>query len=315
MTTPRIERVPAEERPAALARLAVAFGQRCGSRAEILALEALVGLPSLRFDAFRVQRSATATYLGVLRFPGRSAMLLPMVGPVNQVNPDDLTALATHAVSEFASRKDAFAQALLHPHDARTAACLVAAGLRCVTTLRYLQRDATFPWTEPPRADECAWRPYDPGVHGAFIRTLAQTYVESNDCPELSETRTPEEALETHRAGALFDASLWELAVIGDEPCGCVLLAPVFGGSMLEVAYMGVSAGWRKRGIGALLLRRALAQCRARGARRLTLAVDDRNDAARRLYDRFGFSEAAQRTAWLWSHRARPGASDSARVP
>jgi ribosomal protein S18 acetylase RimI-like enzyme len=71
-------------------------------------------------------------------------------------------------------------------------------------------------------------------------------------------------------------------------------------GPVLELVYMGVMPAWRRRGVGTLLLRRALARCREVGAKEITVVVDVRNTPARRLYERFAFTTVAQREAHLY---------------
>jgi ribosomal protein S18 acetylase RimI-like enzyme len=52
---------------------------------------------------------------------------------------------------------------------------------------------------------------------------------------------------------------------------------------------IGVSPGWRGRGIGTALLDRLISQARGRGMRAISLSVEDGN-RARALYERAGFN-------------------------
>ncbi len=54
---------------------------------------------------------------------------------------------------------------------------------------------------------------------------------------------------------------------------------------------MGVAPAWRRRGIGAALLSEAFRWARWAGIEKLSLTVYPDNEAARRLYERFGFVE------------------------
>ena len=67
---------------------------------------------------------------------------------------------------------------------------------------------------------------------------------------------------------------------------------------------MGVVAGRRRRGVGDLLLRRALQRCRESESRELTAVVDERNAPARQLYVRFGFMPIAAREAYIHTCQA-----------
>src|SRR5262249_46521256 len=92
---------------------------------------------------------------------------------------------------------------------------------------------------------------------------------------------------------------LWEVALIDGVPAGCLLLSRTDVGGLIEVVYMGVAVEFRRRGVGRLLIQRALQRARECGVRGITLVVDERNDGARRLYERFGFAIVARRDAWL----------------
>jgi ribosomal-protein-alanine N-acetyltransferase len=54
----------------------------------------------------------------------------------------------------------------------------------------------------------------------------------------------------------------------------------------------------RRLGVGSALLSRVLAEAARLGARRVTLEVRRSNEAARRLYERFGFTVAGVRTRY-----------------
>ena len=52
---------------------------------------------------------------------------------------------------------------------------------------------------------------------------------------------------------------------------------------------MAVADGWRGRGVGSLLLERAVAWAREQGAHKMFLEVWPHNTGAQRLYEKFGF--------------------------
>lgn len=62
-----------------------------------------------------------------------------------------------------------------------------------------------------------------------------------------------------------------------------------------ELANIAVRPELRGRGLGARLLDEVLAAARRRGVTQLYLEVRDSNDAALRLYERFGFREVGRR--------------------
>jgi GNAT superfamily N-acetyltransferase len=67
-----------------------------------------------------------------------------------------------------------------------------------------------------------------------------------------------------------------------------------------------VTAASRRRGVGTDLLGFALERARGRGARLVALTTNERNEAARRLYERSGFRAERERYARgraLWLER------------
>jgi mycothiol synthase len=94
-----------------------------------------------------------------------------------------------------------------------------------------------------------------------------------------------------------YDPTLWLLAIDGDEPAGA-LTASVWDdrGWVNEV---GVLATHRGRGIGAALLRQALATFAGRGVRRIILNVDSENaTGATALYERVGMRVLRRWDLW-----------------
>lgn len=88
-----------------------------------------------------------------------------------------------------------------------------------------------------------------------------------------------------------FDPSLWWLVEDGDELAALSLNRWHFSGDpqfgWIEV--LGVRPPWRRRGLGAALLRHSFRDFRARGATRVGLGVDAENTTgAVRLYERVG---------------------------
>jgi mycothiol synthase len=84
------------------------------------------------------------------------------------------------------------------------------------------------------------------------------------------------------------DPSLWFIAWDEDEIAGVIRCdAMKFGGGFVGV--LGVRRPWRRRGIGAALLRRAFVEYHRRGVNRVSLGVDSENrSGATKLYERVG---------------------------
>jgi ribosomal protein S18 acetylase RimI-like enzyme len=94
----------------------------------------------------------------------------------------------------------------------------------------------------------------------------------------------------------------------GGEPAGYVALGrPTRLESnrhVLSVRGLAVAPAFQGRGLGRALLRAAVEEARARGARRLTLRVLGTNVGGRALYESFGFVvEGVQRDEFLLDGR------------
>jgi mycothiol synthase len=90
-----------------------------------------------------------------------------------------------------------------------------------------------------------------------------------------------------------FDASLWFLAIDGDEIAGVALCRQ--RGEYGWVNTLAVRRPWRKRGVGMALLRHAFSEFHRRGERQVSLGVDGQSlTGATRLYERAGMYTCEQ---------------------
>ena len=151
-----------------------------------------------------------------------------------------------------------------------------------------------------PRAGNGSWITYSNQTEPLFCEAIERSYVASMDCPEIAKMRTAQQSLMSHRAVGIFDPAKWFVLREGDRPLGVLLLNRVRNERAMEVVYMGVSQAARGKGVGDLLMQRALSLS-ARESTSLILAVDSRNDPAKQLYARWGFVEIARRAAWIAS--------------
>lgn len=251
-----------------------------------------------------------------LESPGRTAMLFLRDGGLAEADAATLARLVEHAVAAESKRDVCLLQCLLHPEDESNAGVLRRGGFREIATLLYLERRVASGLTPmdagPPAAlGDCSlqWRTYeDPRhvsqpraavPHQRFADLILATYQDSLDCPALTGLRHVDDVIAGHQAVGLFNPEHWLLLECDGQVAGCVLLVESVLHGALELTYMGVHPSWRRRGVGGLLLSRALRLARGEEFDSVTLAVDAANVPALRLYDSFGFRETTRRRAWL----------------
>jgi len=212
---------------------------------------------------------------------------------------------ATVAVIERACR-DAeaagvrIAQTLLEPRERSERQTFQHADFRFLATLSYLERSPLSPPPEPPDWPvDVALEAYRESTREAFLAALHASYEDTLDCPGLSGLRKTENVLEGHLATGAFERDLWTLVRIDGRPSGVLMMNPAPAHNNIELVYLGLAKWARGRGLGRELLRRGLAQTSGRAERAITLAVDERNAPAIRLYFRHGFRRLLRRTAMI----------------
>jgi len=232
-----------------------------------------------------------------------SSVLTPALAPVSASGPA-VVRLLEEASRLARGRAVLFLQGMIPPEAVHQAELYRQASFAPLARLIYLETDLAQPVLSGKSTPPVTWETYSPRTHDLFARVVEGTYEQSLDCPRLNSLRDIEDVLASHRATGEFDPDFWLVAVADSEPAGTLLLSHTPERSSYEVVYMGLLPGWRGRGYGGALLRRAVELAREQAAAVLTLAVDARNTPARRLYRRFGFREVCRRDAWI---RVLPG--------
>jgi ribosomal protein S18 acetylase RimI-like enzyme len=100
----------------------------------------------------------------------------------------------------------------------------------------------------------------------------------------------------------VFCPEEWAIYYLGDRAAGCILINDSASNQEAELVYLGVVPECRGTGISRLMLRDGAAQLRGGGKRRLSLAVDARNDFACRLYESEGFKPTHRALAYAAFH-------------
>ena len=232
--------------------------------------------------------------------PGRTMLLLgPASAPAHVAGQQAAGGLVDAVCVHYAARDVQLAQVLLDPADAAAHRLYEARDFHRVAQLIYLQavpRRKAAPPVLPPGT---RWVGYGPETHALFGRAITATYHQSLDCPRLNGLRDIEDVLAGHKASGEFDPLLWALLCDGDAPLGALLLARAAPADTVELVYLGLTPAARGRGLGAVMMRQALAVAAAGGASRLSLAVDSENVPALKLYYRHGMQRVGAKDALM----------------
>jgi GNAT superfamily N-acetyltransferase len=127
---------------------------------------------------------------------------------------------------------------------------------------------------------------------------LRETYEDTLDCPGLAELRSDADILDGHRRGGQYDPDLWTVLRVDGRDAGAALLNRLPANGSVELTYLGLAKWARGRGLGAVLLDAALHRASGVPERLVSLAVDERNTPAERLYRSRGFRTVSRRRAF-----------------
>lgn len=277
--------------------LAPGDGEREASPQQVAGFLASAAVGGGELRGYRLaEQGAIRALLATLVLPGRVALVF-VPGRMPGCDAEAMRHLSAAVFGLPGMAGLHYAQALVEEQNGARIERLRALGFTRLTELLYLEREVTHPWVDKSEA-ALDWLPYSAADHSRFASLMARTYEDSRDCPELTGIRPMDDVIASHKAAGPFEPGLWQMALRDGAPAGCILLGRI-GPTALEIVYMGVAPSERGRGLGQALLRRGFDLARRARAQWLTLAVDARNDHARRLYERFGFRQVAARGAYL----------------
>ena len=140
-------------------------------------------------------------------------------------------------------------------------------------------------------------------------RLIEETYVSTLDCPELENIRSWRDVIDSHKASGRFDPRGWIIASLKGQLAGLALVNRMTARPACELVYMGVSPAFRGKGLGRVLVQRALEATLLLDADTLTLAVDTRNKPALKHYRRCRFTATDTRDAYFVPPAQSPTAS------
>ncbi len=203
------------------------------------------------------------------------------------------------------------AQALVGAEEQDQSAAFERAGFVRLAELAYLRRTIprggrSVPPALPPGVELVALADLPPADGKRLLReALGRSYEGTLDCPALCGMRTVDDVIASHRSVGRYDPRWWWVMLCEGEAQGCVLLSHGTDPQHCELVYLGLSAAVRGRGLGAELLRGAVARlASASVASELMCAVDLANVPALRLYKRAKFRQVSSRTALVRPLRA-----------
>jgi len=234
--------------------------------------------------------------------PGRTLLLLTSQ---EMTSPNIPAARLVQEICErFAVQGVQLAQVLLESQYHRSRQFFASMGFKEIAELIYLQGSVPRNTTEPVMPEHMRWLEYSPATHALFADAIAKTYRDSLDCPDLSGLREIDDVVAGHLATGEFDPAGWQLLLEGDQAMGALLLSRIPQSDAMELVYLGLSPEARGRGLGILLMRQAFFLILRNQRRRLSLAVDSKNEPALKLYYRFGMRQVATRWAMICDLRA-----------
>ncbi|MGC8551278.1 MAG: GNAT family N-acetyltransferase [Phycisphaerae bacterium] len=212
---------------------------------------------------------------------------------------------ALKIASEDAKQAGAsMAQVMLAASDVVAPNTLKLAGYDFLARLAYLERSRhRFGWSRRGASGALPvgfdWLTWTPERKSLFEDVITKTYIDTADCPKLAGVRHITDVLAGHQAVGHFDPSLWLVLRHNGSAVGALLMARVPERSALEIVYLGVTPDQRGHGCGRLLLNRAVAEHARSGFNHLSLAVDEANRPAVRLYESAGFENVGERQVFF----------------
>ncbi|HTV47154.1 MAG TPA: GNAT family N-acetyltransferase [Phycisphaerae bacterium] len=201
------------------------------------------------------------------------------------------------ALADSAAAGMALAQCLLETDDRPAIEVFHASGFSDLSILYYMEHGRPFFTPRPEFPPGVELQTYTPARHEQFAAVIAASYIGTLDCPALSGLRRIEDVIAGHQAVGAFDPSLWLLALRDGKPAGVLLMALHPQRECLEIVYLGLAPEARRQKLGTALMQTALKTTVERGATISTLAVDQNNTPALRLYQRLRYRKTGQRRA------------------
>jgi mycothiol synthase len=233
--------------------------------------------------------------------PGRTLLLLTSQEMGQGMESPSLPAarLVREICGHFASRGAHLAQVLLESQSHQSKLFFASMGFKEIAELIYLQGQVPRNTAAPAMPEHMRWLEYSPATHAIFADAITKTYRDSLDCPDLSGLREIDDVIAGHQATGEFDPAGWQLLLERDQAVGVFLLSRIPQSDAMELVYLGLPPEARGRGLGIFLMKQVFFLILRNQRRKLSLAVDSKNEPALKLYYRFGMRQVATRWAMI----------------
>jgi GNAT superfamily N-acetyltransferase len=174
-------------------------------------------------------------------------------------------------------------QAVMDPADEKTPQWLAEAGFSELAELLYLVAPGdSLPQHAPSTPFQ--WLPAATLPQHEMTALVESTYVDTLDCPALNACRATEDVLDGYRATGSSGDRLWLIARHAGRDVGCLLLADHPQFHQFELVYMGLVPPYRGKGLGRAVVQMAKWIAQQLGRQQMVLAVDAKNEPARKVY-------------------------------
>ena len=231
--------------------------------------------------------------------PGRTAMVF-----VSPPEPGSGIQLAARVIqSALGGLSDAgicLAQALVTPEEIREMKALEAGGLHKIAVLTYMQFSPSRKDRKKPVLPEgFRFDHFQTEDRVMIEELLAQTYIDTLDCPGLVGLRLMEDIVDGHMKSGTFKPEWWTILFHGDRPVGASLVNEARDASSAELVYLGIIPELRGRGLGRSLLTQSITTVAESTMKTVVLAVDEANEPALGMYQSAGFRRTIRRHAFV----------------
>jgi ribosomal protein S18 acetylase RimI-like enzyme len=245
----------------------------------------------------------------VTQHAGRYAVICKPSFPLTQHSDtyrDCCTSLIQQAANWAHQNGSDLIQCLLEPNELDAKACFENAGFQPFTSIEYLGLDLA---DHPTAAGLPENREFPDNFELAQIAPqtnrqrwadiLSQTYVATLDCAFLHRRRQMSDVIDGYINTGDRGTDDWYILTHKNLDAGCLILAEHSASNQTELVYFGVAPEQRGKGLGKNIVNNAIQIAAENGSSRLVLAVDQANQPAKDIYQRFGFSKWERRIALL----------------